>query len=306
MSRVLVWLVLLLVLSFAPLARASGDADALFAEGRDLLEKGRFAEACEKLQKSEELSPAVGTLLNLGFCWEQLSRMRSAMEAYAEAEVLARANKDEKRAAFAQERFAAVEAKVMKLVIRVADASIPGLTVTRNGAPVPPTDWGNPIPVDPDDIVVVASAPGRIPWRGVVQGKGDAASITVIVPQLEEEKAPPPPKDRGLSTRQVAALALGGAALATIGAGTALALSAKSRHDDSGHHCDDTGCDETGVALQSSAVTQGNVATALVAVGLMMAGAGAYLWFFGGGSPSKPPAKGATLEIGPRGIGGHF
>ncbi len=304
MSRLLPWLVAFAIVLGAETASAGNEADALFSEGRDLLEKGRFAEACAKLQRSEELSPAVGTLINLGFCWEQLIRMRSAMESYAEAETLARATKDDKRATFAHERFVAVESKVMKLVLRVADEQIPGLSVTRNGTVVPKTDWGKPIPVDPDDIVVVASAPGRIAWRGVVQGKGEAASITVIVPQLEEIKETPAPREGGLSPRRAVALGLAGAALASLGAGTALALGAKARHGDSASHCDDSGCDETGVAIQSGAAAQGNVATALFALGLMFGGASAYLWFTGGGESA--PRKSARFLVGPRGIGGTF
>src|SRR4029079_9496908 len=76
-------------------------ADPLFTEGRDLLEKGRFAEACPKFHRSQELAPAVGTLLSLGYCWEQLGRLRSAMDAYSEAEALAGGAGDAKRSAFA-------------------------------------------------------------------------------------------------------------------------------------------------------------------------------------------------------------
>jgi hypothetical protein len=301
MSRVPLWLVVFAIVLAAPRAIAGNEADALFAEGRDLMEKGRFAEACPKLQRSEELSPAVGTLINLGFCWEQLARMRSAMEAYAEAEVLARAAKDDKRAGIAHERFVGVEAKVMKLVLRVADEQIPGLAVTRNGTPVPKTDWGKPIPVDPDDIVVVASAPGRISWRGVVQGKGDGAAITVIVPQLEEIKEAPAPKEI-FSQRRFIALGLAGGALVTLGAGTALGLGAKSRHDDAAPHCDPSGCDETGAAIQSGAAAQGNVATVLFLVGLALGGASAYLWLTG----APESRKTARIDVGPTGIGGTF
>lgn len=309
MSRVRVrWGLLALVailLSAAP-AHAGNEADALFSEGRELLEKGRFAEACAKLQKSEELSPAVGTLLNLGFCWEQMLRFRSAMEAYGEAEVLARSNRDDRKAAFAHERFVGVEAKVMRVVVRVADENIPGLAVTRNGTAVPKTDWGKPIPVDPDDIVVLASAPNRVSWRGVVQGKGDGAAITVIVPQLDEVHVAPVRPREALPPRRIAALGVAGGALATLGAGVALAFGAKSRHDDAGHHCDDAGCDEEGSALKTSAVAQGNVATALVAIGLMLGGAGAYLWFVGGADRTNKDKKTTRLNVGPYGIGGTF
>ena len=71
--------------------------DTLFAEGRELLEKGKYPEAGAKLSRSEELAPAVGTLLNLAYCYEQLGKLRSAMEAYLEAERLANVAGEAKR-----------------------------------------------------------------------------------------------------------------------------------------------------------------------------------------------------------------
>jgi len=64
-------------------AETPSEADTLFAQGRELLERGQYAEACAKLAKSEHLAPAIGTLLNLGYCWEQIQRYRSSMDAYA-------------------------------------------------------------------------------------------------------------------------------------------------------------------------------------------------------------------------------
>src|SRR5687767_13153220 len=62
----------------AQASSSQSQAEPLFNEGRELLEKGRFAEACPKLARSQALAPAVGTLLNLGYCWEQLGKLRSA------------------------------------------------------------------------------------------------------------------------------------------------------------------------------------------------------------------------------------
>lgn len=261
------------------------EADRLFTEGRDLLEKGRFAEACEKLRRSDELSPAIGTLINLGYCYEQIGRLRSAMDAYAEAELLAKEANDEKREKFAHERFSAVEPKALKLVIRVADGVDGGVEVKRNGVVVPPASWGVPVAVDPDDIVLTAEAPGRLPWRGAVIGRGEGSIVTVIIPPLEEASARGGATGHGLGalgTKRIAAVGLAGAALASVGAGIALGLGAKSRYDDSLHHCDDAGCDETGREVQRGAVAQGNVATVLVVLGLACIGGGAYLWFTGG------------------------
>lgn len=262
-------------------ARADGEADVLFREGRELLEKGRWAEACEKLQKSEKLAAAVGTLLNLGYCWEQLGLLRSAMDAYAEAEILAGDAGDAKSATFARGRFTAVEAKVMRLVIRVERDSTSGLQITRNGQPVPKTDWGKPIAVDPEEFVVVASAPGRLTWKGVVAAKGDGTVITLVVPPLEKVGSAFAAGTTVLGTRRLAALGVAAGSLVAFGAGTALALSAKSHHDDANALCDAAGCEEGRARIESSAVDQGNVATVLFIAGFACIGTAVYLWLTG-------------------------
>lgn len=297
-------------------ARAAGETEAetQFAQGRVLLEQGRFGEACVKLQRSEELAPAVGTLLNLGYCWEQLGRFRSAMDAYAEAEVLAQRGSDAKRTTFARERYVAAEARVMKLVVRVADAKAEGLEIRRNDEPLPAAQWGQPIPVDPDEIVVSATAPGRVPWKGVVMVRGESAVATVVVPPLEEK-----PANIGfdlLGGKRLVALGLGTAAIIGLSAGVATGLSAKARFDDAAPHCTPAGCDDVGHGIQERAASQGDLATGFVVLGSLAAAAGVYLWITGGDAPTPTPretkktstATMTRLGLGPSGaaVGGTF
>lgn len=291
----------------------TSEADALFAQGRDLLEKGNYKEACTKLQQSEELAPAIGTLLNLGYCWEQVGRFRSAMEAYSEAQILSQKTGDAKRTAFARERFEAVSPKVMKLVVKVTDPSTADLEIKRNEIVIPKTDWSQPIPVDPDDFVVTASAPGYAPWRGTVTVRGEGSTVTVVVPPLS--RSAEPDKGVNLSSTRIAALGLGAVAVGALSAGIATGFGAKSRYDDASSHCDGTGCDAEGVRLQQNARTQGNVGTALVGLGALAGAAGIYLWIAGGQDAqhrpaSSPPKANASvrLELRPSGValGGRF
>jgi tetratricopeptide (TPR) repeat protein len=286
----------MLALSTGARADGTSEADQLFNLGRELLEKGQFAEACPKFVKSEELSPAVGTLLNLGYCWEQVGRIRSALDAYAEAEVLAGKANDPKKASFARERFKEIEPKAIRVVIRIVPPAAPGLEVHRNGVLVPKADWGQPIAVDPDEVVVSATAPHAAPWKSVVMAKGTGAVVTVFVPPLGDGTATTPSSGSGsgIGWRRVGALGLGGTGLLAIGGGIALGLAAKSRYDDTLDRCDAAGCDESALASQRGAVAQGNIATGLVALGVVLAGAGVYLWLTGEPS-SSPRAVGATF-----------
>jgi tetratricopeptide (TPR) repeat protein len=288
-------------------AASQAQADALFAEGRELLEKGKYPEACAKLVRSQELAPAVGTLLNVAYCYEQSGKLRSAMDAYSEAERLANFAGETKRAAFAKERFAAVEPRAPKLIVRVVPPEAPGLAVQRNGTPIAKQDLDRPIAVDPQDYLISASAPGYAAWKTAVIVRGEGAVLTVVVPPLETASAAPvAAKSSSLGVRRIAALGLGAASALVIGAGIGVGLTAKSRYDDASAHCDATGCDETGVSIKRGAVAQGNLATVLVAIGVLTGATGAYLWIVG--APDDKPARAVRLDVSPSGagLGGSF
>jgi tetratricopeptide (TPR) repeat protein len=298
----------------SPTTASAPQADALFAEGRELLEKGKYPEACPKLARSEELAPAVGTLLNLAYCYEQLGKLRSAMDAYLEAERLANVAGETKRATFAKDRYAAVEPRAPKLIVRVVPPEAPGLEIKRNGMPVAKQDLDRPIAVDPQDYLISAGAPGYAAWKGAVIVRGEGAVLTVVVPPLEAASAAPvaaPPKGTSsIGGRRIVALGLGAVSALAIGAGVGVGLAAKSRYDDASSHCDATGCDETGVSIQKGAAQQGNLATVLVAVGVLSGASGIYLWIVGApdDKPAPPPARSVRLDLSPfgAGLGGHF
>ena len=49
-------------------------ADLAFREGRALLTEGNYDAACPKLEESQRLDPALGTLVNLAVCYEESVR----------------------------------------------------------------------------------------------------------------------------------------------------------------------------------------------------------------------------------------
>jgi serine/threonine-protein kinase len=284
-------------------------ADALFAEGRDLLEKGRFAEACPKLAQSQQLAPAVGTLLNLAYCYEQIGKLRSAIDAYVEAETLATAAGETKRATFARDRITAVEPRAPKLIVRVVLPEAPGLEIRRDGKLVAKAELDRPIAVDPQDHVVTASAPGYASWKGIIIVRGEGATVTMLVPPLDDAgggASKEEPSGSPFTTRRIAALGLGTASALAIGGGIAAAFSAKSRYDDASSHCDASGCDDAGESIQHGAVVEGNIATALIAFGALCGAGAIYLWI--AGAPASPPKSTVvSFDLGPRGtLGGRF
>lgn len=158
-------------------------AESLFNEGRTLLEEGRLDEACEHFARSQQLDPAVGTLKNLGDCYERMGRLATAWSTFRQTESLAVARQDDRRAALAREAAARIEPRVPRLRLTL-EGDTPGLSVTRNGTPVSGV-FDIPIPVDPGEYTIVAAAPDHKTWRRIVT-LGEGAKETLRIPRLSK------------------------------------------------------------------------------------------------------------------------
>src|SRR5688500_5437698 len=110
-----------LALGFMPtlLVRAQAPdrkADELFAEGRRLMARGDYDQACPKFAEAERLRHGVGTLLNLADCYERLGKTASASRVFLEAAAAAHAASDA-RVEIARDRARALEGRLLRLTI---------------------------------------------------------------------------------------------------------------------------------------------------------------------------------------------
>src|SRR5690606_23989327 len=114
-----------------PSAEDVARADALFAEGKRLLDAGRLDEACDQLAGSQRLDPGGGTLLALALCHEKQARLAIAWNEYDEALRLARESGNQNRERVAESRRQALEPRIARLTIVVANdvANLSGLEV---------------------------------------------------------------------------------------------------------------------------------------------------------------------------------
>ena len=140
-------------------------AEALFREGKRLMDEGRYPDACPKLAESYRLDPATGALLATALCYERAGRLASAWAAYTEAAARAKQEGSVDREEIARAKATDLEPKLAKLVIELEPgASVPGLSVSRDGVAVGEGVYGMALPVDPGPHVVEAQAPGRKPF----------------------------------------------------------------------------------------------------------------------------------------------
>ena len=91
-------LVLVATVVAAPAHAQSPEAESLFREGKALLAKGKVAQACEKLEASDQIDRKAGTELNLGDCREKNKQLASAWATFLKAAATAKNENDPKRA----------------------------------------------------------------------------------------------------------------------------------------------------------------------------------------------------------------
>jgi hypothetical protein len=283
-----------------------GKADALFNAGRSLLEAGEYADACPKFAESQKLAPGLGVTLYLADCYERLGRTASALAEFRRAALIA-SERGDKRGTVAQERAANLEGQVPELVIVVTPrARAQGVTVTRDGEPVPSTQWELPTPMDPGDHEVIVSAPSKTTRRLIAKLVARKGPITTTVDGLEDPAesaflAASMADNRPRSSRDPSRIqkwisfAAGGVGVLGLGAGSVLgALAISKLHKSNDGPCDATDhCTPTGLSLRQDAEHLGNAATgAFIASGVALA-AGVVLYV----TLPKPRAPGMGIMI---------
>lgn len=291
-----------------PAAQAqSAEAEALFREGRTLIQQNKLAAGCDKLVSSERLESSVGTLLNLGDCHEKLGRHASAWAAFRKAEAMAkRSGDDAKRQGEARKRAVALEAKLSSIVIEVAPASrVDGLVIRRGGIVVDHGMWSSAVPVDPGTYQIVAEAPGRRTWRAEIKIAA-RSKRWVVVPKLEaapvalapEVTAPVPaitpaprpaapvvirtsPRSMWTTTRKLS-LVLAVAGAGAVGGGVYFGMRSQDLEEQSDARCPLTICaDAEALRLNDDAQDAALRANALYIGGGVALAAAAVMWFVG-------------------------
>ena len=274
-------------------AQSNTSAQALFDDARALMNAGKHAEACPKLAESQRLDPGGGTLIHLALCYEHVGKTASAWATFNDALSAAKRDRRDDRLKVADEHLAQLTPKLTKLrlVVPPQIANTKGLVIKRHEDETSPAEWGSAVPVDPGEIRIELSAPGKKTTVQTVVTDRPGQTFDVEVQALENEAdatAGGPgtaaqrdvgvPSNSGGGQRTIG-LVVAGVGVVGLGVGGYFGLQSMSKKKDADGDCDGSAClDQRGVDLRDDARGAGNISTVAFIVGGVAVAAGATLY----------------------------
>ena len=277
-------------------------AEALFREGRRLLDDGKTEEACLKLAESQAQDPSSGTLVNLGWCHEIQHKLATAWSVYVSAARLAREQGRPDRAVVADKKATDLEPRLPHLTV-TAIAPAAGMQIERGDERIGLGLLGSAVPIDPGSYLITARAPGHRPWKTTID-VAEAESKTVQVPELEAETpVPMEAPDTSLGPSAIAVLppdgaltaapqstshghtlgwVIGGVGVAGLAVGAVAGIASLTSYHDASTLCPSlSGCSDDAISARNSAESKAWASNIAFGVGLVGVGIGTWILLSG-------------------------
>ncbi|MEZ4364638.1 MAG: hypothetical protein R3B48_30965 [Kofleriaceae bacterium] len=296
-------------------AQAQGaEAETLFRQGKALMAKGQFAEACAAFDASQNLESSLSTLLNLANCREKNNQLATAWGIFLKVQQQTRAATDDiskQLRDVATDRASKLEPRLSTMTITVpAEAQVPGLEVLRDGVVIAPGAWNRALPIDGGSYKLSARAPGNAEWSSMITVAAERDAKTIEIPKLKEVTIEPsrgegedgreeatkpevpvsPPRPRS----KVVPLALAGASVAFAGGAVGFALWGDSTYDRAKKEPNDA----KQTSLWHDANTRRYVAEGLAVASVVTAGVSVWL-YLRKGSPERAEKTASRLRLAP-------
>ena len=290
----------------APSATDAALAQALFDEGRALVEAGKYSEACPKLSLSNRLDPGGGTLLNLALCHDNEGALALAWTEYTDALAQARRDHREDRIAFAEAHLGDLEQRLPHVRIVLRGPPL-GVNVTLDDVVIDTAAIGLAMPVNPGRHVVKATANGKVPWsRELTVGIGESGEIGV--PELAISPRTAEPEKAQPSIRRPVGWAIVGIGAIGVVGGAVVGILALNKSAQTEQLCPSNPCtNPEGVRASENAVTFAWIANGSIAGGVVAIAVGTYL-VLTAPATSAPAARPSARSFvaGPAGMIVHF
>jgi len=255
-----------------------GKADAAFDEGQKAKDAGNLELACKKFRESLGYNAnAVGTMLNVALCESDAGHIGTALKLFTEARDRGQEQNMGPYVHLAEQKIKEIGGDVPYLTVVLAENTPDTKVVVSDQIVAMKADGTATLPVDPGLISIIVSRPDRVPFEKKLDIKKQAKE-TIRVEPLKQ------PVTINKGRRRIGQiLTIGGGALAVTG--VFLGVYATRDWNDAIKGCKPFGdswqCPDKLFQRTNDDFTYGRVGTYIGLGGLVLAGAGAYLWFFG-------------------------
>ena len=178
---------------FASPGQAEPEADLQAARDLFLLaekeeDAGRWSDALEKLQRVAHVRLTAGVRYHIALCEEHLGQIASALADYTAARTQAHVENAQDVMRLVGKQLAAVSLRTPRVTIHVTP-SLSDLQVMLDGIPLALDRVGVPIPVDPGEHRIEATAPKYAPARAALTVREQEAVVLDL--ELLQPTTPP-------------------------------------------------------------------------------------------------------------------
>jgi hypothetical protein len=258
-------------------------AEQTFEQGRALLSQREYGAARAKFAESLSHEVAVGTLLNLAECDEQLGRPASALGFWRRA--ISLMPPDDRRRRQAQERAAVIEGRVACVTVSLsADAPVAAM-VTLDGEVLAKEALGTEACLDPGPHTWSVDAPGHLArheqlvllagerrWLALAPGTVSPADAPTSSPRADRTTKPP-----GHALRN-GAIGLFATGLVLVLSGGLTTLGVSAEQDTIALRCPARMCDSIGYDAVQTARGFATASIVLWVAGGLSISSGTALW----------------------------
>jgi len=264
--------ILLVACALAFPGRARAEKSEREVRARELFVLGKYAEALDIYAKLYAETAHPTYLRNVGRCYQNLGEAEKAIASFREYLRQAKG-------------LSADERGVVEQYIREMQA-IKEQRQEKRPETSPPAE-------------PVAKTPPAARERPPASDSKTAPTAHAVVSRPGGEATPD--HEPAARTRRTAALVVGAASVAALGAGAFFGLRAMSKQSDSDSLCPNNLCRGNGVALSQDAKTNARLADVAIGVGLVGAGIATYLFLSsGGGEGAAHASNGSRLHLAPQ------
>ncbi|HEX2677875.1 MAG TPA: hypothetical protein VHM19_14580 [Polyangiales bacterium] len=309
-------------MSGAAIARAqptAAAAETLFRAGREAMARGDARTACAKFRESYRLDSALGTLLNISVCEEQLGELSNAWQHYQE--VVHSLPESDSRVTIARQHLDVLEPRLPRLTLKLAESAPPETRITIGTIELAAASLDVAFPVDPGSYEIVVTAGGYEPrFYHVDLAEKDrvelaiepgpplkvpldakhAAAVGPMSPSAapagaatdggaQPSAAAPRVLRVGRSPRRSAAYVLFGVSGAMLITGAVTGVLALGRASVVNDECEGSKCSTRGLRAASAGKALFTMSMVGLGTALATGGTGLYLWL-SEPKPGKPPA----------------